>query len=89
MTDAQVTAYSQSEDGAVAVHSDGGETTGRVLIAADWLRSTARKLLDAAFAGTCAQVRTGLHLMWRDRRWRMDDRDPIKTWTQGRIALAR
>ncbi|RBY80718.1 FAD-dependent monooxygenase [Blastococcus sp. TF02A-26] len=43
--------------------------------------------LDAAFAGTCAQVRAGLPLMWRDRRWRMFDREPLDTWVRGRLAL--
>jgi salicylate hydroxylase len=43
--------------------------------------------LDAAFAGTSAQVRAGLPLMWRDRWWRMYDRDPIPHWVQGRLAL--
>jgi len=43
--------------------------------------------LDAAFDGTCAQVRTGLPLMWRDRWWRMFDREPIDNWVHGRIAL--
>ncbi|MDP9869867.1 MULTISPECIES: hypothetical protein [Streptosporangium] len=43
--------------------------------------------LDAAFAGTCDQVQQGLPLMWRDRWWRMFDRDPIMTWVTGRIAL--
>ncbi|WUH98383.1 FAD-dependent monooxygenase [Spirillospora sp. NBC_00431] len=43
--------------------------------------------LDAAFDGTCDQVRKGLPLMWRDRWWRMYDRDPIMTWVTGRIAL--
>ncbi|MEU1737441.1 FAD-dependent monooxygenase [Streptosporangium sp. NPDC020145] len=43
--------------------------------------------LDAAFAGTCERVRKGLPLMWRDRWWRMYDRDPIMTWVTGRIAL--
>lgn len=43
--------------------------------------------LDAAFAGTCEQVRIGLPHMWRDRWWRMFDRDPIDTWVSGRIAL--
>ncbi|WP_245899943.1 FAD-dependent monooxygenase [Nonomuraea indica] len=43
--------------------------------------------LDAAFAGTCAQVQQGLPLMWRDRWRRMFDRDPIVTWVTGRIAL--
>lgn len=43
--------------------------------------------LDSAFAPTCAAVREGLALMWRDRWWRMYDRDPITTWVTGRIAL--
>ena len=43
--------------------------------------------LDAAFDGTCAQVRDGLPLMWRDRWWRMFDRDPIPQWVSGRVAL--
>lgn len=43
--------------------------------------------LDAAFARTCAEVQAGIPLMWRDRWWRMYDRDPIMTWVHGRIAL--
>jgi salicylate hydroxylase len=43
--------------------------------------------LDAAFAGTCEQVQTGLPLMWRDKWWRMFDREPITNWVQGRLAL--
>jgi len=43
--------------------------------------------LDRAFDGTCPQIRMGLPLMWRDRRWRMFDRDPITHWVSGRIAL--
>ena len=43
--------------------------------------------LDAAFDGTCEQVRKGLPLMWRDKWWRMFDRDPIMNWIHGRIAL--
>ncbi|RBQ19120.1 3-hydroxybenzoate 6-hydroxylase [Spongiactinospora rosea] len=43
--------------------------------------------LDDAFAGTCREVRTGIPLMWRDRSWRMFDRDPIMTWVDGDIAL--
>ena len=43
--------------------------------------------LDAAFAHTCASVRKGLPLMWRDRWWRMFDRDPVMRWVYGRIAL--
>jgi len=43
--------------------------------------------LDRAFDGTCAPVQTALPLMWRDRWWRMFDRDPIMKWVTGRIAL--
>jgi salicylate hydroxylase len=43
--------------------------------------------LDAAFANSCDNVRNGLPLMWRDRWWRMFDRDPISTWVYGRITL--
>jgi 3-hydroxybenzoate 6-monooxygenase len=43
--------------------------------------------LDAAFEGTCENVREGIPLMWRDRWWRMYDRDPITSWVHGRVAL--
>lgn len=43
--------------------------------------------LDAAFARTCDFVREGLPHMWRDKWWRMYDRDPIMTWVDGNIAL--
>lgn len=43
--------------------------------------------LDAAFARATGNVRKGLPLMWRDRWWRMFDRDPVMTWVYGRIAL--
>lgn len=43
--------------------------------------------LDTAFEGMCGQVRAGIPLMWRDRWWRMFDRDPIDNWLHGRIAL--
>lgn len=43
--------------------------------------------LDAAFEGMSPQIQKGLPLMWRDRWWRMFDRDPIMTWVFGRIAL--
>jgi salicylate hydroxylase len=43
--------------------------------------------LDGAFDGSCPQVTEGLPLMWRDRWWRMFDREPIPTWVLGRIAL--
>jgi 3-hydroxybenzoate 6-monooxygenase len=43
--------------------------------------------LDAAFDGTCRQVQQGLPLMWRDKWWRMFDRDPLLHWVHGRVAL--
>ena len=43
--------------------------------------------LDAAFETTCENVRKGIPLMWRDRWWRMFDRDPIDHWVHGRVAL--
>ncbi|MDA0637887.1 FAD-dependent oxidoreductase [Nonomuraea sp. MCN248] len=43
--------------------------------------------LDSAFAATCPDVRSGIPLMWRDRWWRMYDRDPLMTWVHGNVAL--
>jgi salicylate hydroxylase len=43
--------------------------------------------LDAAFARATGNVQKGLPLMWRDRWWRMFDRDPVMTWVYGRVAL--
>jgi 3-hydroxybenzoate 6-monooxygenase len=43
--------------------------------------------LDAAFVHACQALRDGLPLIWRDRWWRMFDRDPIPNWVYGRIAL--
>ena len=43
--------------------------------------------LDAAFYGTCDAVRAALPHLWRDRWWRMFDREPISTWVDGRVAL--
>jgi salicylate hydroxylase len=43
--------------------------------------------LDAAFERTCGFVREGLPYMWRDKWWRMYDRDPIPRWTVGNVAL--
>lgn len=43
--------------------------------------------LDGAFVGTCDQIQKGLPLMWRDRWWRMFDRNPTMTWVFGRVAL--
>ncbi|BBC31056.1 hypothetical protein SGFS_023500 [Streptomyces graminofaciens] len=43
--------------------------------------------LDRAFEGTCGPVQKGLPSMWRDRWWRMFDREPLTKWVTGRIAL--
>lgn len=43
--------------------------------------------LDQAFDDTCDDVRAGIPLMWRDRSWRMFDRDPIDRWVRGRVVL--
>ncbi len=43
--------------------------------------------LDQAFVGMCEQVQKGLPLMWRDRWWRMFDRNPVMNWVFGRVAL--
>lgn len=43
--------------------------------------------MDAAFEGTCDAVQAGLPLMWRDRWWRMFDRNPIMNWRHGNIVL--
>ncbi len=43
--------------------------------------------LDAAFDGMCDPIQKGLPLMWRDRWWRMFDRDPITRSVFGRVAL--
>lgn len=43
--------------------------------------------LDAAFAATCDEVQAGIPRMWRDKWWRMYDRNPISTWVDGRLAL--
>ncbi|MBC9731606.1 FAD-dependent oxidoreductase [Nocardioides marmotae] len=43
--------------------------------------------LDAAFADTVGDVQDGLKFMWRDRWWRMYDRESIPNWIFGRVAL--
>lgn len=43
--------------------------------------------LDGAFAACCPQVREATRFLWRDRWWPMYDREPLGTWTRGRIAL--
>jgi salicylate hydroxylase len=43
--------------------------------------------LDAHFAQACDYVKNCAKLMWRDRRWPMQDRAPILNWTRGSVAL--
>ncbi|MEV3927406.1 FAD-dependent oxidoreductase [Actinomadura coerulea] len=43
--------------------------------------------LDHAFDGMHENIQDGLPYMWRDKWWRMFDRDPIDTWVYGRVAL--
>ncbi len=43
--------------------------------------------LEKSFAGSCDQVRAGVALINRDRRWVMYDREPLDNWTTGRITL--
>ena len=43
--------------------------------------------LDEHFAGTCTEVREGIALMDRSRRWPILDRPPISNWTRNRVTL--
>jgi 3-hydroxybenzoate 6-monooxygenase len=43
--------------------------------------------LNAAFAGSCEAIRAALPDLWRDRWWRMYDREPITGWVDRRFAL--
>ena len=43
--------------------------------------------LDASFANVVKDVQDGLRFMWRDRWWRMYDRESIPNWIFGRVAL--
>jgi salicylate hydroxylase len=43
--------------------------------------------LDAAFAAACDRIREALPNLWRNRWWRMYDREPISTWVHGRLVL--
>jgi salicylate hydroxylase len=43
--------------------------------------------LDDAFKGLDSFITDGLPSLWRDRWWRMFDRDPIDNWIYGRVAL--
>lgn len=43
--------------------------------------------LDRRFSATCPQIRSALPSLGRDNRWPMYDREPIPTWTEGRMTL--
>jgi 3-hydroxybenzoate 6-monooxygenase len=43
--------------------------------------------LEESFARACEQVRAGVAVVSRDRRWVMYDREPLDNWTTGRITL--
>lgn len=43
--------------------------------------------LDHAFEGLDPFITDGLPYMWRDKWWRMFDRNPIDNWIYGRVAL--
>lgn len=43
--------------------------------------------LNAAFAGASEPVRAALGAIRRDARWYMFDREPLATWTDGRVTL--
>jgi len=60
------------------------ESPSAVAGAADW--GTPDEL-DAAFAKACEEVRSALPFLWRDRCWRMYDREPIERWVDRRLAL--
>ena len=73
-----------------------GELYNQVAVFRSWHYSPAAELtdrwgtpaeLDESFASSCAQVRAGVALVSRDRRWVMYDREPLDNWTTGRITL--
>jgi 3-hydroxybenzoate 6-monooxygenase len=43
--------------------------------------------LDAAFASACEEIRSALPFLWRNRCWRMYDREPLECWLDRRLAL--
>jgi len=50
----------------------------------DW--GTAEEL-DDAFSQCCEQIKRGLGFLNRSIRWAMYDREPIRTWTNGKVTL--
>ncbi|MDL4821794.1 FAD-dependent monooxygenase [Actinomadura opuntiae] len=43
--------------------------------------------LDERFADACPEVRRGIQHVDRSRYWKTYDRDPLSTWTSGRVTL--
>jgi 3-hydroxybenzoate 6-monooxygenase len=43
--------------------------------------------LDKRFANACDHVKTAIPTVSRMKRWRLFDRNPIRGWTKGRVAL--
>lgn len=43
--------------------------------------------LDERFQDACAPVQEGRRHLWRDRRWPLVDRPPVRSWTLGRVTL--
>jgi 3-hydroxybenzoate 6-monooxygenase len=73
-----------------------GELYNQVAVFRSWRYSPEAELtdgwgtpaeMDEAFARSCDQVRAGVALINRDRRWVMYDREPLDNWTTGRITL--
>lgn len=73
-----------------------GELYNQVAVFRSWRYSPEAELtdrwgtsaeLDQSFATSCDQVRAGVALVKRDRRWVMYDRAPLDNWTTGRITL--
>ncbi|WP_082034676.1 FAD-dependent monooxygenase [Nigerium massiliense] len=50
-------------------------------------RVGAEDLLKEAFAGALPVVQRSISLLWRERCWPMIDRDPVRHWISGRVAL--
>jgi len=73
-----------------------GELYNQVAVFRSWRYSPEAELaggwgtpaeLDESFARSCEQVRAGVAVVSRDRRWVMHDREPLDNWTTGRITL--
>ncbi|WP_127131186.1 FAD-dependent monooxygenase [Georgenia sp. SYP-B2076] len=43
--------------------------------------------LDRTYSGMCDAVRAAIPSLQRNNRWPMYDREPVQTWTKGRVSL--